>query len=115
MIKIYHNPRCAKSRDGLNYLREKGISCDVIHYFDNPLTAEDLKRILMKLNLKPFQVVRTQEEMYRKELKGRKFTDEEWITIIVQNPKLLQRPIIEGRYKAVVAVPAERVLEIVSG
>jgi arsenate reductase (glutaredoxin) len=112
MLKIYHNPRCAKSREGLNYLRENGISCDVIQYLDDPLTAEDLKRILMKLNLKPFQVVRTREEMYRKELKGRKFTDEEWITIIVQNPKLLQRPIIEGKYKAVVAVPAERAEEV---
>jgi arsenate reductase len=61
----------------------------------------------MKLNLKPVQVIRTQEELFRKELKGRTFTDEEWIELIVSNPKLLQRPIVEGRYKAVVAVPAE--------
>ncbi len=112
MLTIYHNPRCAKSREGLNYLREHGFAFEVVAYLENPLTANDLKRILMKLNLKPVQVIRTQEELFRKELKGRTFTDEEWIDLIVSNPKLLQRPIVEGRYKAVVAVPAERAGEV---
>jgi len=112
MLTIYHNPRCAKSREGLNYLREHGFTFVVVEYLENPLTANDLKRILMKLNLKPVQVIRTQEELFRKELKGRTFTDEEWIDLIVSNPKLLQRPIVEGRYKAVVAVPAERAEEV---
>ena len=66
----------------------------------------------MKLNLKPSQVVRIQEELYRKELKGKAFSDEEWMRIIVQNPRLLQRPIVEGKYKAVIAIPAERIEEV---
>ena len=67
----------------------------------------------MKLNLRPSQAVRTQDEIFRKELKGKVFTDDEWIKIILQNPSLLQRPIVEGRYKAVIAVPAERSEEVV--
>lgn len=66
----------------------------------------------MKLNLKPSQIVREQEELYRKELKGMAFSDEEWIDIIVQNPRLLQRPVVEGKYRAVIAIPAERVEEL---
>jgi len=112
MLTIYHNRRCAKSREGLNYLKKHGFAFNVVHYLDTPLQEEDLKRLLMKLNLKPLQVIRTQEELYRKELKGKTFTNEEWITIIHQNPRLLQRPIVEGKYKAVVAIPAERIEEV---
>lgn len=112
MLIIYHNPRCARSREGLNYLREHGFPFEVVEYLENPLTANDLKRILMKLNLKPVQVIRTQEELFRKELKGRSFTDEEWIEIILEHPKLLLRPIVENHYKAVIAIPASRIQEL---
>lgn len=112
MLKIYHNPRCAKSREGLNYLRERNISFEVVEYFDTPLQAGDLRRILMKLNMKPAQVVRTQEALFKAELKGRTFTDEEWISIILENPRLLQRPIVEGKYKAVIAVPPDKIDEL---
>jgi len=113
MLKIYHNPRCAKSREGLKYLSEHGYKFQVVNYMDQHVDAETLKKVLMKLNLKPIQVIRMQEDMYRKELKGKIFTDDEWISIIVQNPGLLQRPIVEGKYKAVVAIPAERIEEVV--
>jgi arsenate reductase (glutaredoxin) len=112
MLKIYHNPKCRKSREGLDFLRQKGYEFEMILYLSNPLTANELKTIFMKLNLKPSQGIRVQEEVYRRELKGRNFTEEEWINIIVQNPNLLQRPIVEGKYKAVIAVPAERVEEV---
>jgi arsenate reductase (glutaredoxin) len=112
MLKIYHNPRCAKSREGLKYLTEHGYVFEVIQYLDGCFGTEDLKRLLMKLNLKPSQVIRTQENLYRKELKGKTFIDDEWIQIILQNPRLLQRPIVEGRYKAVIAVPPERIEDV---
>jgi arsenate reductase (glutaredoxin) len=113
MLKIYHNPRCAKSREGLNYLMQHGYEFEVINYIDSPIGIEQLKTILMKLNLKPLQIIRIQEEMYRKELKGKAFSDDEWIGIIVQNPRLLQRPIVESKYKAVIAVPPEKIQELV--
>jgi arsenate reductase len=113
MLKIYHNPRCAKSREGLNYLTENGYEFEVIHYMEKTPVAGELKKMLMKLNLKPSQVIRTQEEIFRKELKGRTFTDEEWIDIILEHPKLLQRPIVEGKYKAVIAIPPEKIQEVI--
>jgi len=113
MLKIYHNPRCQKSRAGLEYLQNNGYSFDIIRYMDTRLTEQELKILFMKLNLSPYQAVRTQEEIFKKELKGKIFTNEEWFTIIRQNPCLLQRPIVEGKYKAVIAVPAERIEEVI--
>jgi arsenate reductase (glutaredoxin) len=112
MLRIYHNPKCAKSREGLKYLLDKGYEFETILYLDKTIADEELKTLLMKLNLKPVQVIRMQEEQYRKELKGRKFTDEEWIKIITNNPKLLQRPIVEGKYKAVIAIPPDKIEEL---
>ena len=72
-------------------------------------TEKDLEKLLMKLNAKPGEIIRTQEEYYKKNLKGKKFNEHEWIKIILQNPKLLKRPIVEGQYKAVWGDPVERI------
>jgi arsenate reductase (glutaredoxin) len=113
MVKIYHNPKCRKSREGLAYLMQKGYEFEMIRYLEKPFSFSDLKKIFMKLNIKPIEGIRNQEEIFRKELKGKHFTDDEWIHIIMQNPQLLQRPIVEGKYRAVIAVPAERIEEVV--
>jgi len=107
MIKIYHNPRCKKSRAGLKYLESKKVEFEVVEYLKTPLTEEELKDILAKMNIRPADLVRTQEEVYRKEYKGSQFTDEEWIRILCENPKLIKRPIVEKGYKAVWADPPE--------
>lgn len=113
MIKIYHNPRCRKSREGLEYLQNKTGDIDIVEYLKTGLTKEVLKEILLKSNLKPLDLIRTQEEIFKKELKGKSFTDEEWLDIIIENPKLLQRPLIVGKHKAVLAQPAEKTDEVV--
>ena len=104
-MKIYHNPRCKKSRAGLEFLKEKGIEPEIKLYLSDSLSEEDLKRLLMKLNIPASELVRTQEEQYKKELKGLTFNEDEWITIFLENPKLIRRPIIEDRYKAVIGDP----------
>jgi len=109
MIKIYHNPQCKKSRAGLDYLKNKGIEFEIVEYIKNPVSHKDLEKLLVKLNLKAEDMVRTQEEYYRKSLKGKKFSEYEWIRIILENPKLLKRPIVEGSYKAVWADPVENI------
>ncbi len=109
MFKIYHNPRCSKSRNGLKYLEESGYEFEVIEYFKNPLTEMELTRLLIKLNKKPLDIIRTQEPAYRSELKGKNFTDEEWIKILVNEPKLILRPIIESRYKAIIGNPPDNI------
>lgn len=113
MIKIYHNPRCSKSRAGLKHLEGKKVEFELVDYLKYPMTEDELKDLLMRLNLKPLEIVRTQEELYKKELKGKNFEDEEWIKIMVENPKLIKRPIVVKNFKAVWAVPPENMDDLV--
>ncbi|MCX6304457.1 MAG: arsenate reductase [Bacteroidetes bacterium] len=112
MLRIYHNPSCKKSRAGLKFLQESGQSFEVMEYLKNPLTEKELEKLLVKLNLKPADILRTQEEYYRQNLKGKNFEDHELVKIILQYPKLLQRPVVEGKYKAVVGDPVENIIPL---
>ena len=112
MIKIYHNPRCKKSRAGLEYLKQKGIDFEIVEYLKNPLTEDELKELLMKLNKKPQEMIRTQEAVYKQNFKGKNFTDDEWVKIMIENPKLIKRPIVVKDNKAVWGDPAENIEEL---
>ena len=109
MLTVYHNPRCKKSRAGLQYLQEKKIEHQVREYLKNLLSEEELSILVMKLNIKPPELIRTQEAYYKAELKGLNFNDEEWIKVMVENPKLIKRPIVAGKYKAVIGDPVENI------
>lgn len=109
MFTIYHNPKCAKSRAGLNYIKEKGLEYQVIEYMKDILSRKELKDLLMKLNKSPKEIIRTQEDVYKEKFRGKNFTDEEWITILIENPKLIQRPIVVTGYKAILAQPADEI------
>jgi len=108
-LKIYHNPRCRKSRAGLQYLETKTTDFEVIPYIKQGIGENELREILLKLNMKPSEIVRTQEESYKKELKGKNFTDDEWVRILIENPKLIRRPVVLGKHKAVIADPPENI------
>lgn len=112
MLKIYHNNRCSKSRAGLQYLQEKGLEPEIIEYLKTPITEKEFRVILMKLNVQPQEIIRTQEAIYKSDFKGKNFNNDEWIKIILENPKLLKRPIIETNHKAVWGVPVENIEEI---
>jgi arsenate reductase len=109
MYTVYHNPRCKKSRAGLQYLSDKNLEFQVREYLKETLSEAELTALVMKLNIKPRDLIRTQEEVFRKELKGLNLNDEEWIKVMVENPKLIHRPIVEGKYKAVVGDPPENI------
>jgi len=109
MLKIYHNPRCRKSRAGLDYLKSRTDEFEIVDYLRDGLSKVQIKEILLKMNAAATDIVRTQEEVYKKELKGLNLTEDEWIRIIIENPKLLQRPIIVSEHKAVLAQPPENV------
>jgi arsenate reductase len=113
MVTIYHNPKCKKSREGLEYLKSRTSQINVREYLSDLLTSGELDEILLKSGLRPFDLVRRQEDIFKRELKGRNFTGEEWKRIILENPKLLVRPIVVGKYKAVFAQPAARVDEVI--
>ncbi len=112
MIEIYHNPRCSKSRAGLKYVQEHTKDYKVVEYLKEQFSEESLKMLIMKLNTKPHDLVRTQEAIYKSDYKGKKFTDDEWIKILIENPKLIKRPIVANRYKAIWGVPVEALDEL---
>ena len=109
MLRIYHNPSCKKSRAGLQLLKDSGKDYEVVEYIKNPLTEKELEKLLVKLNKKPVEVLRTQEDFYKQNLKGKRFEDHEWIRIIIENPKLLQRPVVETNFRAVIGDPTENI------
>jgi arsenate reductase len=104
MFTIYHNPKCAKSRAGVEFLKSKGVE-----YKKDPLTRDHLKELLMKLGKSAKDIIRTQEDVFKENFRGKNFTDEEWITILLENPKLIQRPIVVKGYKAVLAQPVDEI------
>ena len=107
MIKIYHNPRCKKSRAGLEYVKERTDNYEIIEYLKNPITFDELKDLLIKLNETPTGMIRTQEAIYKSNFKGKNFNNDEWIKIMTENPKLIKRPIVVKGPKAVWGDPSE--------
>ncbi|WP_298366553.1 arsenate reductase (glutaredoxin) [uncultured Lutibacter sp.] len=106
-MKIYHNPRCSKSRQGLNILEESKFDFEIIKYLDNPISAEELKEIVKLLNISPIQLVRKNETVWKENYKGKELSDEQIINAMVENPKLIERPIVINNGKAVIGRPPE--------
>ncbi len=111
-MKIYHNPRCSKSRNGLQYLEDKGCQIEIVKYLDEGLNEEELAEIISKTGKKPFDFVRQHEKDYKEQYKGKVLSDEEWIKVLVENPKLLHRPIVVNGDKAVLGNPPENIDDI---
>jgi len=109
---IYHNSRCKHSRAGLDYLKKMTSDIEIRDYLSESITPKELKEILLKTNLKPLQIIRTNEEYFKMYLRGRNFTDDELSRIIIENPKLIMRPIIVGKYKAVIGIPPEEISKL---
>jgi arsenate reductase (glutaredoxin) len=108
-MKIYHNPRCAKSRAGLKYLESKTSHFEIVKYLEEGISAKELGELIAKSGKKVFDFVRTQEQDYKHEYKGKILNDEEWIKVLAENPKLLQRPIVANGDKVVLGNPPENI------
>lgn len=106
-MTIYHNPRCMKSRQTLQLLRDNGEEPEIVEYLKTPPSPKDLKTILMKLDLKPTDILRKQEKIFKEKFKGMEFSDEEWLQVMHENPKLIERPIVVKGNKAIVGRPPE--------
>ena len=111
-MQIIHNPRCSKSRQTLKILTDRGIEPEVILYLKDLLTTERLSDIIKMLGIKPHDLIRTKEQIYRTEFKGKDLTDEQWIEAMITNPKLIERPIVIEGDKAVLGRPPEKVIEL---
>jgi arsenate reductase len=104
-IVVWHNPRCSKSRNGIKYLDEKGIEYEVRRYLDEPPTVDELKEVLRKLGMKPRELMRTKEKIYRELGLKDVEDDEKLIEAMAAHPKLIERPIVIRGEEAVVARP----------
>lgn len=111
-MKIYHNPRCSKSRQTLQLLEEKGVSPEVVLYLNDIPTKADLKTILKKLNISADKLIRKGENDYKENFKSKTLSEDEWIDAMIKFPKLIERPIVIKDEKAVLGRPPENVLDI---
>ena len=109
-MRIYHNPKCSKSRQTLELIRNKTSEFEVIEYLKNPLTKKEITILLSQLKIKPLSLVRTQEIIWKENYKGKKLTDIEIINAMFENPKLIERPIVVRNNKAIIGRPPENVL-----
>ncbi len=115
-IQIWHNPRCSKSRNALKFLEEEGIDAQVVKYLDVPHTKEEIKSLIKMLGLDSArELMRTKEEIY-KTLDLKNVDDEEkLIEAMVNNPKLIERPIVIKDDKAAIGRPIENIIDLVRG
>jgi arsenate reductase len=113
MIKIYHNPRCSKSRQGLALLESSGKEIEVIKYLETTPSTEELTEIIHKLNIAPMQLIRKTEKIWKENYKGKVLSDNEIIKAMIENPKLIERPIVVNKNKAVIGRPPENIQTII--
>lgn len=108
-ITIYHYPKCRKSRAGLDLLQKKNLNIEIREYFKEPFTQEELENVLMRLHKKPFDIIRLKENDFTTKFRNKKFTDTEWIKILIEYPHLIRRPIIIKGLKGVIGEKIEEI------
>lgn len=112
MVKIYHNPRCGKSRGALKILHERGENVTIVEYLKDCPDANQIRDILKKLGMPAVDLIRKGEKIFKENYKGKELSEEEWIDAMVKYPILIERPIVIKDEKAVVGRPPEKVDEI---
>lgn len=112
MLTIYHNPRCRKSRETLQLIKDADADVEVVEYLKNPLTEDELHDLLSKLNLPVDYLIRKNEELFKLQYKGKDFTEDQWVKVLSENPKLLERPIVVKDDEAILGRPPENVMKL---
>lgn len=112
-MRIYHNPKCRKSRECLWQLEQLQTPFEVVKYLEKPLILEDLQELIQKLNIEPIELVRQKESIWVEQYKNQPMTPLDILKAIVQHPILMERPIVVHGHKAVIARPWERIQEII--
>lgn len=109
-IQILHNSRCSKSREALQYLEDQKIGFDLINIIQNPLSKEEATSVLQKLGIKAEDLVRKSDALFKEKYAGQELDEDGWINVLVNNPTLIQRPIVIKDNKAVIGRPLENVV-----
>jgi len=112
MIKIYHNSRCRKSREALEILRTNNSEFEIIEYLKDNLTKSQLQDLIKKLGINPIELVRKNEQIWKENFKNKKLNSDAIIQILSDNPKLIERPIVELNDKAIIGRPPENIIQL---
>ena len=111
-MKIYHNPQCSKSKGALALINQQRMEPQIIHYLQDTPTTEELIELLNMLGMRAIEIIRKNEPIFKERYEGLTLTNDEWITVLVQHPILIERPIVVHNGKAVIARPAEKLLHL---
>ncbi len=109
IVKVLHNGNCSKSNAVLEYLDENGVPFEIINIVEEPLSVQEIKAVLKKLNQSVFHIIRKNEKLYLEKYAGKNLSEEEWIKILSENPSLIQRPILIKGSVAMLGRPVENV------
>lgn len=112
IMKIYHNPRCRKSRETLALIEAAGKPVEIIEYLKTPPTEKELKELLIQLNMPAEDLVRKGESLYKEAYKDKILTESQWIKALVSHPVLIERPIVVQGKRAVIGRPPENVKQL---
>ena len=113
MIKIYHNPRCRKSREALKLIEESGEPFQIVQYLKEPLTVAELLKLVEMLGIEPQALVRKNEAAWKEHYRGKELSGSEILKAMETNPKLIERPVVVKGEKAVLGRPPENVLALI--
>ncbi|TYP99369.1 arsenate reductase [Tenacibaculum adriaticum] len=113
MIKIYHNPRCSKSRQGLAILEESNQDFEIVKYLDAIPSKKELTAIIKLLGIKPIDLVRKNEQIWKDNYKEKELSNKDVIKAMIENPRLIERPIVINKDKAVIGRPPENIKNII--
>ncbi len=111
-LRLYHNSRCSKSRAARQLLADRGVAVELVDYLGTPPGREELRDLLGKLGMRPADIVRRGEAVFKEHYAGRSLSDEEWLDALVAHPILIERPIVVRGDRAVLGRPPEKVLEL---
>lgn len=111
-MKIYHNSRCTKSRQGLALLQNAGVDLEIIEYLKNPLNKDQLTDLLQKLGIPALELIRKNEAIWKEQFKTKDLSETELIDAMIKFPKLIERPIVVNGNSAVIGRPTEKINSI---
>ena len=107
---IYHNPRCRKSREALKYLQDKEYDFEVRDYIKNLLSTGEIEELIESLKIKPIELVRKNETIWKGNFKNKDLDDNQIISVLSKYPKLIERPIVTKGKSSIIARPVDKLL-----
>ena len=111
---LVHNPRCRKSREALNYLKELNVDFEIVLYMKEGLEPNLLESIINRVGINPKDMIRTQEKIWKENYKSKKLSNDEIIFILHEHPNLIKRPIVIKNNKAIIAIPPSEIIKILN-